>query len=335
MSALQDSDGVLVLARIDALVADLLHQLADQLDAVRPAPLRISSTVAEPGERDADAAQRKARPVMFPTRASSGVRRFAQYVRVLEVVQANLLAGRTMTKREVFNTQRASDLVVERLGQLLGCTRGSLGIVASTRGLVSGSMHLRSPDGRSVHSVRGETQRIPADIGAAWTVHLTCPEDCRGHVVLVVEKACVFQRLLDLQIGSLIVVTACGYADTATLQLVRLLAASPCPGGVRVCGLFDGDPYGVDIHMHYCAATPIEWLGVDADEFDLAPHTHTALRADERTKAMRLLRHPSPVRETHRRRLTSMLLDGYKVQIDAAYNWTGGLGAYLQHKLEL
>lgn len=78
MSALQDSEGVLVLARIDALVADLLHQLADQLDAVRPAPLRISSTVAEPGERDADAAQRKARPVMFPTRASSGVRRFGE-----------------------------------------------------------------------------------------------------------------------------------------------------------------------------------------------------------------------------------------------------------------
>jgi hypothetical protein len=120
-------------------------------------------------------------------------------------------------------------------------------------------------------------------------------------VVLVVEKACVFQRLLDLQLGSdLIVVTACGYADAATLELVRLLAAAPCPAGVRVCGLFDGDPYGVDIHMHYCAATPIQWLGVDADEFDLAPQTHTALRADERTKAMRLLRHPSPVRETHR-----------------------------------
>ena len=30
-----------------------------------------------------------------------------------------------------------------------------------------------------------------------------------------------------------------------------------------------------------------------------------------------------------------MLLDGYKVQIDAAYNWIGGLGAYLQHKLQL
>ncbi|KAI3482554.1 hypothetical protein L1887_54795 [Cichorium endivia] len=265
---------------------------------------------------------------MFPTRASSGVRRF---------VRAGAQGGTGESACRTYDDQaRASDLVVERLAQLLGCTRGALGIVASTRGLISGSMHLRSPDGRAVHSVRGETQRMPADMSAAWSVHLTCPEDCRGHVVLVVEKACVFQRLLDLQLGSdLILVTACGYADAATLELVRLLAAAPCPAGVRVCGLFDGDPYGVDIHMHYCAATPIQWLAVDADEFDLAPQTHTALRADERTKAMRLLRHPSPVRETHRRRLTSMLLDGYKVQIDAAYNWTGGLGAYLQHKLQL
>nr|WJN25131.1 meiosis-specific topoisomerase [Moesziomyces parantarcticus] len=359
MNVMQDSDRVHVLARIDSLVVDLLQQLAHRPDErQRPAPLRLSSTCPiEPGGDDTQLAEQKTmRPVVFPTRAASGVRRFgecahvgqasclccltysSQYLRVLEVVQSNLLARRLVTKRDVFDSQRASDMVVERLAQMLCCTRASLGIVASTRGVMSGSFELCSPGGASVRCARGEMHRVPADINTTWTVRLPCPADCTGHTVLVVEKAGVFQRILDLNrdaCDKVIVITACGYADTATLQLVRLLSATRCQGGVSMCGLFDGDPYGIDIHTHYTAAAHLEWLGVDADEFDFAPETHTALRADERTKAMRLLSSPSSAREMHRHRLTNMLLGGYKVQIDAAYHWPGGLGAYLDHKLAL
>lgn len=190
---------------------------------------------------------------------------------------------------------------------MLGCTsRAQLGIVASPRGLVSGPLTLHSPGSGSVRCEERATL-IPPDLSSTWSVTLSCtdPSVCReqGHTVLVVEKEAVFKHLLQQQPlmhgGELVLVTGKGYPDYATRALLTLLSSAKCERGgeARVVGLFDGDPYGVDIHRHYTMhACEVEWLGIDLADFTQQSNTEeenqqlVPLRNDERAKAVRLLR---------------------------------------------
>ncbi|SPO28974.1 uncharacterized protein UTRI_04978_B [Ustilago trichophora] len=184
--------------------------------------------------------------------------------------------------------------------------------------------------------------------------------------VLVVEKEAVFKHLVHHQAArdsprskidwdKVVFITGKGYPDYATRALVRLLCGSECPqgGNVNVAGLFDGDPWGVDVHRHYTFACPeISWIGVDVEDF--LPSTAielpsggcyplVPLRNDERVKAVRLLRTLKDEDGERERRwrdmLTRMLLVGYKVEIEAAYDFaasdsgSGGLTGYLERKL--
>lgn len=130
--------------------------------------------------------------------------------------------------------------------------------------------------------------------------------------MLVVEKEAVFKHLLHHQAapdlsqskidwGKVVLITGKGYPDYATRALVQLLSGSNCPQGgkVNAGGLFDGDPWGVDVHRHYTFACPeISWFGVDVEDFlPSAAEESTSgsyplvpLRIDERGKAVRLLR---------------------------------------------
>lgn len=245
---------------------------------------------------------------------------------------------------QLFRTQAASDRIISQLVSLLGCSdRGELNIVASPRGLVAGPLTVTSPSGEKIACSAGQTTTIPTEIGDGWSIALDCaPEACAGeHLVLVVEKEAVFKTLLQHATAPLgtvrwykvVMVTAKGYPDHATRTLLRLLASSHT---VRVVGLFDADPYGIDIHRQYLLHShcPIEWLGVDLADFLGVGQHLVGLRNDERSKAVRLLR--SGVGEEERERLTEMLLTGYKVEIEAAYDFEGGRGGlvgYVEHKL--
>lgn len=105
--------------------------------------------------------------------------------------------------------------------------------------------------------------------------------------------------------------------------------------------MFDGDPYGVDVWRQYRLHSAVRWVGVDVQDFEEKGEGLVRLRNDERRTAVRLLRGLSGEKEEEeevRRRLTQMLLGGYKVEIEAAYEFVApteekGLVAYMEHKL--
>lgn len=215
----------------------------------------------------------------------------------------------------VFASQRASDRVVDQLVALLGCkNRSQLGVVASPRGLVAGDITITQGNAAAIESCAGQTTLIPPDIVTYHDWHLRLPIDRKPIYVLIVEKESVFKTLVQLQQRSRssprrtapillcdsIILTGRGYADQATRTLVTLLAASCAPQRLRFVGLFDCDPYGIDIHRQYrqaCPTADIQWLGVTLAHFLPGPTVSTSseatlvpLRNDERLKAVSMLR---------------------------------------------
>ncbi|GAC99834.1 topoisomerase acting in meiosis [Pseudozyma hubeiensis SY62] len=281
----------------------------------------------------------------------------AQVLRVLELIQRNLLRGTLVTKRDIyyqslslFPSQSASDRIISQLVTLLGCTdRLELGIVGSPRGILSGSLQLSPPSSSSTspqvyNCTLGQTTLIPTEITEAWRIDLPCPHSGH-HVVLIVEKEAVFKHLLQATtIPAQILITGKGYPDRATAKLVQLLSnhrCSHCGSGMDVRGLFDGDPYGVDVWRQYRLHSAVRWVGVDVRDFEEKGEGLVGLRNDERRTAVRLLRGLSGNKEEEQEvkmRLTEMLLGGYKVEIEAAYDFVvpageKGLVAYMEHKL--
>lgn len=119
--------------------------------------------------------------------------------------------------------------------------------------------------------------------------------------MLIVEKEAVFEQLTQLQLEKVILITGKGYPSIATREISCVLAATKCVngGGVRVGGMFDCDPYGVDIHLQYeRAGVGVEWVGVDLEEFlpgeeegeGRVGYPLVQMRNDERAKAVLLLR---------------------------------------------
>nr|DBA11467.1 TPA_inf: SPO11 [Kalmanozyma brasiliensis] len=379
-----------VLARIDELITHFVRQLVLQDAALQQPtpPLSLSSADSQASSSDRPAkrrrAAREAKPkvtpmrllsfaqdgerkesnVSYPPSSVARLRRFAQILKVLSLIQTNLLRGTLVTKRlkeintgsrdifyqclQLFRTQAASDRIINQIVTLLGCAaRAELNIVASPRGMIAGPLTLVPPRQEAIKCRAGQARFIPPEVGVGWRVDLQCTPECASarcaHLVLVVEKEAVFKTLLQHQAlasnassidwGRVVIVTAKGYPDHATRTLLRLLSSSQCQFGreIRVLGLFDGDPYGVHIHHQF----GVQWLGVDVEDF-LPPNEGGALvqlRNDERTMAVRLLRTLPRDEVEKRTRLTTMLLTGYKVEIEAAYDVSSGLVGYVEHKL--
>lgn len=251
----------------------------------------------------------------------------------------------------LFSSQQASDRIIDKVAALLGCAdRNELGIVASPRGLLAGTLTLIPPRGQGRAEIKceaGVSTLVPTELSISnlvWTLSLP---DSDERMVLVVEKEAVFKHLLEFQrrqsarvqlnLAEVVLVTGKGYPDCATRALVRLLSGPA--SRIKMFGLFDSDPYGIDIHRQYLAAcsncNTVEWIGVDLEDFLPIDGDQTGaliqLRNDERAKAVQLLRTELP--PLLRARLAQLLLCGYKVEIEAAYDVDGGLVGYLGRKL--
>ena len=191
----------------------------------------------------------------------------------------------------LFSSQQASDRIITHLVTLLQCDRCELNIVASPRGLVCGALTIIPPTSAALECAARQPTLIPPEIsaGQGWSVDLHCPPHCPGHTLLVVEKEAVLKHLVQQRCcSSTIMLTAKGYPDLATRRLLQLVAAA-C--AVTTVGLFDGDPYGVDVYRQFCGAgVAVEWIGVDVEDFQPESNALVQLRNDERAKGVRLLR---------------------------------------------
>jgi meiotic recombination protein SPO11 len=152
----------------------------------------------------------------------------------------------------------------------LGCTRTSLHVVASDKGVVVGRVQFRD-DGDLIDCTRMGVggKAIPPFIENITDIQSD------AEFILLVEKEAAFMRIAEDRFYNkyrCIVITAKGQPDVATRLFLKKLKAQL---KIPVLGLVDSDPYGLKIlsvymsgskNMSYDSAsltTPeIKWLGV-------------------------------------------------------------------------
>lgn len=132
---------------------------------------------------------------------------------------------------------------------LLSCAPWELGIVSTSKSLIAGPLKIGDSDGNVIDfsETLNEGMPLPNDFHNYLFLNTT------ADFVLLVEKETVFKRLIKDDIFSRIgykclLVTGRGQGDLAVRMCLNRIAVE-C--GVPVLGLFDADPYGIEILLTY------------------------------------------------------------------------------------
>ena len=220
---------------------------------------------------------------------ASSARKTAITTRVLQIVIELCCKGIHVTKRDLFYTdvklfkqQTESDDVLDDAACMVGCTRSSLNVVASEKGIVVGKI-IFDDDGDTIDCTKMGVggKAIPPSIDRVTNI--------RGDAefILLIEKDAAFMRLAEDRFYNqfpCVIISGKGQPDVATrLFLNKVRNALNVP----ILGLFDADPYGLKIlsvymkgskNMSYDAinlTTPdIKWLGVrpsDLEKYKIPP----------------------------------------------------------------
>lgn len=217
----------------------------------------------------------------------SEVRKVVIMTRIMELVHQLCARDITATKRDLFYSdvklfrkQDESDHALEDVTCMLGCTRCSLHVVASEKGLVVGRVRYREAGDEIDCTKMGiGGKAIPSNVAKCVGF------ESDAKFILLVEKDAAFQRLSEDRFYNrfpCIIVTGKGQPDVATRQFLRKMREEL---QIPVLGLVDSDPYGLKILSVYMSGsknmsfdssnltTPdIKWLGVrpsDLDRFHL------------------------------------------------------------------
>ena len=139
---------------------------------------------------------------------------------------------------------------------MLGCTRSSLHVVASEKGVVVGRLSFRE-DGDPIDCSRMGVggKAIPPNVDKVTDIASD------ALFILLVEKDAAFMRLAEdrfYQKFPCIILTAKGQPDVASrLFLRRLRDVLRIP----VLALVDSDPYGLKILSVYMKGERVVWMG--------------------------------------------------------------------------
>jgi meiotic recombination protein SPO11 len=212
------------------------------------------------------------------------VRKTAITTRVLQLVHEVLSKGIHITKRDLFYTdvklfkdQLDSDAVLDDVACMVGCTRTSLHVVASDKGLVVGRIQYRE-SGDLIDCTRMGVggKAIPPYIDKISDIQSD------AQFIILVEKEAAYMRLAEDRFYNkypCIVITGKGQPDVATRLFLRKVKDQL---NIPVLALVDSDPYGLKILSVYCSGskqmsydschlttTDIKWLGVWSLDFHL------------------------------------------------------------------
>ena len=212
-----------------------------------------------------------------PFASISSVRKTAVTTRILQLIHQ--LCGKNIhvTKRDLFYTdvklfveQAQSDTVLDDVSCMLGCTRSSLHVVASEKGVVVGRLRFVE-DGDAIDCTKMGVggKAIPPNVDKVTSM------ESDAKFILLVEKDAAFMRLAEDRFYNrfpCIIITAKGQPDVATRLFLKKMKTDL---SLPVLGLVDSDPYGLKIlsvygsgskNMSYDSSnltTPdIKWLGV-------------------------------------------------------------------------
>jgi meiotic recombination protein SPO11 len=203
--------------------------------------------------------------------------------RIMQLVHGVCAKNIHVTKRDLFYTdvklfvkQNDSDAVLDDVSAMLGCTRTSLHVVASEKGVVVGRLQYQE-DGDEIDCTKMGIggKAIPSNMDKVTNMR----SDAK--FILLVEKDAAFMRLAEDRFYNkypCVIITGKGQPDVSTrLFLSKLQGTLNLP----VLGLVDSDPYGLKIlsvymsgskNMSYDSANlttqNVHWLGVRPSDLD-------------------------------------------------------------------
>ncbi|KAM3735926.1 hypothetical protein ACB098_10G124400 [Castanea mollissima] len=287
---------------------------------------------------------------------ANAAKAFIRVWKVMEMCFQILVQEKRVTQRELFykllcdspdyfTSQLQVNRTIQDVVALLRCSRFSLGIMASSRGLVAGRLLLQESNeevvdcsacGSSGHAISGDLNLLEK---------LILKTDAR--YIIVVEKHAIFQRLAEdrmfNQIPS-ILITAKGYPDIATRFLLhRLSRAFPDlpilalvdwnPAGLGILCTFKFGSIGMGLEA-YRYACNVKWLGLRGDDLQLIPEQSMVPLKQRDLQIATSLMSSEILQENYRKELAVMVQLGQRVEIEALYfHGYSYLGKYIAKKI--
>mmetsp|Transcript_17061 Transcript_17061/g.33375 ORF Transcript_17061/g.33375 Transcript_17061/m.33375 type:complete len:449 (-) Transcript_17061:1500-2846(-) len=229
-------------------------------------------------------------------------------LRMVQLVHNILQRGIHITKRDLFYTdvklfveQGQTDKLLDDVSVMLGCTRTSLNVVASEKGVVVGDLRFKEAEDEIDCSRLGIGGKgIPPMIDRVTDIRSD------ADFILLVEKDAAFMRLSEDRFYKrmkCIIITARGQPDVATRMFLRRLRNEL---KIPVLALVDSDPYGLKILSVYMSGSKnmaydansltcpdIKWLGVrpsDLDRYKIPAECRLELTDQDRKTGEALLK---------------------------------------------
>ncbi|KAI4315465.1 hypothetical protein L6164_028272 [Bauhinia variegata] len=292
------------------------------------------------------------RSLMRPKAAKA----FVRVWKVMEMCYQILLQEKRVTQRELFYkllcdspdlfpSQTDVNRTIQDVVALLQCSRYSLGVMASSRGLIAGRLLLQEPGkeavdcslcGSSGHEISGDLNLLES---------LSLKTDAR--YLIIVEKHAIFQRLTEdrffHQIPS-IIITAKGYPDIATRFLLHRISRGfpdlPIlalvdwnPAGLAILCTFKFGSIGMGLEA-YRYACNVKWLGLRGDDLHLLPEQSLVPLKPRDLQIAKSLMSSEILQENYKEELTLMVQNGRRAEIEALYyHGYDYLGKYIAKKI--
>ncbi|CAN1300544.1 Meiotic recombination protein SPO11-2, partial [Linum perenne] len=261
------------------------------------------------------------------------------------VTQRELFYKLLCDSPEYFSSQPQVNRTIQDVVSLLRCSRFSLGIVASSRGVVAGRLVLQEPNqeivdcsecGSSGYSISGDLDLLD---------RLTMRTDAR--YIIVVEKHAIFQRLAEDRIFNhipSILITAKGYPDMATRFLLhRMSRAFPHlpifalvdwnPAGLAILSTFKHGSIGMGLEA-YRYACNVRWLGVRGDDLQFIPEESLVPLKPRDIQIAKSLMSSEILQDKYKEELELMVQSGKRAEIEALFfHGYDFLGKYIAKKI--
>ncbi|CAF2039213.1 BnaA09g11340D [Brassica napus] len=281
---------------------------------------------------------------------------FVRVWKVMEMCFQILLQEKRVTQRELFykllcdspdlfSSQVEVNRSVQDVVALLRCSRFSLGIMASTRGLVAGRLYLQEPGKEPVDCSACGSSGFPISGDLNLLDNTIMTSDAR--YIILVEKHAIFHRLVEDRVFNhipCVFITAKGYPDIATrFFLHRMSITFPHlpilalvdwnPAGLAILCTFKFGSIGMGLEA-YRYACNVKWIGLRGDDLNLIPEESLVpLKAKDSQIAKSLLS-SKILQENYREELSLMIETGKRAEIEALYcHGYNYLGKYIATKI--
>ncbi|KAK2664153.1 hypothetical protein Ddye_002727 [Dipteronia dyeriana] len=262
---------------------------------------------------------------------------FQILVQEKRVTQRELFYKLLCESPEYFTSQLQVNRTIQDVVALLRCSRYSLGIMASSRGLEpNGEAVDCSQCGSSGYAISGDLNLLD---------NLMMKTDAR--YIIVVEKHAIFHRLVEDRVFNQIpsiLITAKGYPDIATRFLLhrisRVFPDLPIfalvdwnPAGLAILCTFKFGSIGMGLEA-YRYACNVKWLGVRGDDLQLIPEQSLVPLKPRDLQVAKSLMSSKILQENYREDLALMVQSGQRAEIEALYyHGYDYLGKYIAKKI--